>query len=201
LLELVHFYFLSNILGSLHTGTGFFCFVLAEEGHQMVGIDLTSDMIDEARKTSDYLNIPAEFHVMDAENPDFVPGSFDAIVTRNLTWALPNLAVAYKNWHKLLKSDGILINFDADYCREDESKPLPPNHAHKALTKDMIDQYESMKDELRPFQQSRPDSDVRLLTEAGFKNINVDTGVWYRVYNDFDEFYNPTPIFTLTAQA
>ena len=41
---------------------------------------------------------------------------------------------------------------------------------------------------------------VRLLIDAGFSRVTVDTGVWKRVYPEPDEFYNPTPIFTITAE-
>lgn len=35
---------------------------------------------------------------MDAEAPSFAPGSFDAVISRNLTWTLPNLERAYRAW-------------------------------------------------------------------------------------------------------
>ena len=100
------------------TGTGFLAFLLAAEGHHLTGIDLTEDMIQEAKRLSRVLELPAQFYVMDGENPDFPDGSFDAVITRNLTWSLPHLAQAYAQWRKLLKPQGVLINFDADYCRE-----------------------------------------------------------------------------------
>ena len=185
----------------LGTGTGFFCFLLGREGHRMTGIDLTAGMIDEACRTSAELGIPINFQVMDAEKPDFAPHSFDVLVTRNLTWGLPHLAEAYANWHTLLRPGGLLINFDADYCREDTSAPLPENHAHKGISTELAQEYENFKNILRPAQQPRPQWDRELWTAAGFHNIEVDTGVWKRIYADFDEFYNPTPIFTLTATA
>lgn len=73
-----------NIL-DVGTGTGFLACLLAEKGHQVTGIDLTPDMITAAKATATCLSIPADFLVMDAEEPAFAPRSFDAIVTRNLT--------------------------------------------------------------------------------------------------------------------
>lgn len=183
----------------LGTGTGFFAFLLGMEGHTVTGIDLTEDMILQAKRTAEILGIPADFLVMDAEAPGFAPGTFDALVTRNLTWGLPHLREAYRNWFALLKPGGILINFDADYCREKQAESLPPNHAHKGIAPEMRLEYEHFKDALRPVQQPRPEWDVELLTEAGFQNITVDTGVWRRIYQEIDEFYNPTPIFTIAA--
>lgn len=183
----------------LGTGTGFFAFLLGMEGHTVTGIDLTEDMILQAKKSAEILGIPADFVVMDAEAPAFAPETFDALVTRNLTWGLPHLQEAYRNWYALLKPGGILINFDADYCREKQAEALPGNHAHKGIAPELSQEYERFKDTLRPVQQPRPKWDVELLTEAGFRNITVDTGVWQRIYQEFDEFYNPTPIFAIAA--
>lgn len=183
------------------TGTGFLAFLLAAEGHHLTGIDLTEDMIQEAKRLSRVLELPAQFYVMDGENPDFPGGSFDAVITRNLTWSLPHLAQAYAQWRKLLKPQGVLINFDADYCREQPPENLPKDHAHKDLSSSMLQEYESIKDIIRPTQKPRPLWDRELLEKAGYQNISVDTGVWKRIYGQADQFYNPTPIFTITATA
>lgn len=183
------------------TGTGFLACLLAEKGHQVTGIDLTPDMITAAKATATCLSIPADFLVMDAEEPAFAPRSFDAIVTRNLTWTLPHLEAAYARWHTLLKLGGVLINFDGDYCREKVPDVLPPNHAHQGIGAKLMLEYESMKDILRPTQQPRPQWDIMLLKRAGFHNIQVDQSIWKRVYGQADEFYNPTPIFTISAIA
>ena len=116
----------------------------------------------------------------------------------------PNLLVGVvfrQGLPSLLKPGGILLNFDADYCREDAGKPLPENHAHKQIGADLMQEYEHIKDELRPSQQLRPNWDVALLKAAGFRDIRVDTTVWQRIYHNVDEFYNPTPIFLIAARA
>ncbi len=181
------------------TGTGFFAFLLANEGHQVTGIDLTPEMIQEARRMSQALEIPADFYVMDAEMPDFPPESFDVIVSRNLTWALPHMDRAYQAWRRLLKKNGVLINFDGDYCREKEPRVLPEHHAHTGIAPSLMDAYEHLKAELKEGQKPRPQWDRQLLARAGFSKIQVDTSVWYRIYGKMDEFYNPTPIFAIAA--
>ena len=185
----------------LGTGTGFFSFLLAAEGHNMTGIDLTPEMIRDARISAGILKLPAEFLVMDAEKPDFPPESFDALVTRNLTWTLPHLPRAYRAWFGLLKPGGVLINFDADYYRAQErpAKALPENHAHKHLASWMVEENREITRTVGERQQPRPQWDVQLLTECGFERILVDNGVWKRVYAREDEFYNPVPIFTIAA--
>ncbi len=185
----------------LGTGTGFFSFLLAARGHRLTGIDLTADMIAEARRTGCRMGLPVDFQVMDAEAPQFAPGTFDALVSRNLTWGLPHLPRAYASWHDLLKPGGILINFDADYCREPEEVALPENHAHKNLGEGMKTAYEKMKEELRPTQHPRPAWDAELLQASGFHHVTVDPTVWRRIYREKDEFYNPTPFFSIVAYA
>lgn len=182
------------------TGTGFFASLLTTAGHRVVGIDLTEAMIAEAKRKCAQYCWNAEFHVMDAEAPAFPEASFDAIVSRNVTWALPHLPKAYTAWHRLLKKGGVLLNFDADYCHERPCQTLPKEHAHHQLSSDCMAAYERMKDELRQA-QLRPKWDRELLRAAGFSDITVDETVWQRIYGTLDEFYNPTPIFTIAARA
>lgn len=181
------------------TGTGFFASLLSGLGHYVVGIDLTDSMIAEAKRKRAQYGWQAEFHVMDAEKMTFPEQSFDAIVTRNLTWALPHLPAAYRHWRQFLKEGSVLINFDADYCHEQPCHDLPPQHAHESLDEEMKTAYERMKDELRQ-DCLRPEWDKKLLGQAGFSQIYVDTDVWQRIYAVKDEFYNPTPIFTVVAK-
>lgn len=187
----------------LGTGAGFFAFLLAHRGHDVVGIDLTEQMILEARECAKELELDVSFHVMDAEQPDFRPERFDVLVTRNLTWTLPHLAQAYRAWFDLLVPGGVLINFDADYGRaldDQEPKDLPPEHAHKAIPPAMIQESDAITKEIYSGQNPRPLWDVELLLSAGFQKVTVDTGVWQRIYREMDEFYNPVPIFTVAAR-
>lgn len=185
------------------TGTGFLACLLAAEGHTVTGIDLTSEMISRAEEFAKAVKVPAKFLVMDAECPNFPPESFDAIVTRNLTWTLPDLQKAYRSWHELLAKGGTLINFDADYCHEfsdAEDLALLPDHAHKLIPTDLVAENDEITQELCAYQKRRPEWDLRLLLDAGFSRVTVDAGVWKRVYAEPDEFYNPTQIFTIAAE-
>ena len=182
------------------TGTGFFSFLLAAEGHDVTGIDLTEEMIRGAKHSASILGLNPAFMVMDAENPTFEPERFDAIVTRNLTSFLPNLPEAYKKWHRLLKKGGVLVNFDGDYHHDQSRAPLPENHAHKELTPEQNAAYAHIESELRDIQQPRPAWDIPLLRQAGFRDIQVDRECYHRVYREIDRFYNPTPIFCITAR-
>ena len=52
------------------TGTGFFACLLAAEGHEATGIDLTADMIEHAEHMAAVLGLDASFLLMDAEEPE-----------------------------------------------------------------------------------------------------------------------------------
>lgn len=184
------------------TGTGFFACILAAEGHKVTGIDITPDMIEHAEHMASALGMDIDFRLMDAETPDFPPESFDVLVTRNLTWTLPNTEKAYTEWCRILSPNGVLINFDADYSaalEDGKEYDLPENHAHKLLPDSMKEENDSITMELGAYHGRRPQWDVQLLVEAGFERITVDMGVFRRIYAEVDEFYNPTPIFTIAA--
>lgn len=187
------------------TGTGFFAFLLAEEGHSVTGIDLTEDMVNGANRTAEKLGLEVEFKIMDAENPDFEDESFDVVISRNLTWTLPHVNRAYERWYQLLKPGGVLINFDADYCnraeecQEESEDELPPNHAHKLVSPSMKTENDAITMEIAAYQNPRPQWDVELLTNVGFERITIDNGVYKRLYAKKDEFYNPAPVFAIAA--
>ncbi len=184
------------------TGTGFFACLLAAEGHETTGIDLTPDMIAHARHMASVLGQNVRFQIMDAEEPELEPESFDVLVTRNLTWTLPHIEKAYRAWYRLLTPGGVLISFDADYSaalEAEEEQELPANHAHKLVPEYMKAENEAITMEVGAYHGPRPQWDVQLLVEAGFERITVDMGVYRRIYAEIDEFFNPAPIFAIAA--
>jgi predicted deacylase/SAM-dependent methyltransferase len=187
-------------------GTGFFSILLARQGHQVTGIDLTPGMIRGAEQLAEEELTEEErkrcsFLVMDAEKPDFPDGEFDAVVTRNLTWTLPDPWRAYREWTRVLKKDGVLLNFDADYGKEDctEVRSLPANHAHHRLGMEMLEECERLKRQLSISSFSRPGWDLDALEEAGMTVFQVELGIGRRLYLEKDQFYNPTPLFLIRA--
>ena len=73
------------------------------------------------------------------------------------------------------------------------------NHAHKLVPEFLTHENEEITMELSAYEGPRPQWDVQLLVEAGFERVLVDVGVYKRIYKEIDEFYNPTPIFTIAA--
>jgi len=182
-------------------GAGFFSILLAKEGHEVFGIDLTPEMIENAIQLAEEENADCCFQVMDAENPMFADETFDVVISRNLTWTLPNAEHAYGEWMRVLKTGGVLLNFDANYGKEDvaDTKGLPEAHAHFKVGNEMLEECERIKSQLPISRKNRPAYDVAVLCENTAGEIRIDTSLGKRIYLEKDEFYNPAPMFSICA--
>ena len=183
-------------------GAGFFSVLLAKEGHRVTGVDLTPDMIENAKILAAEENADCEFIVMDAENVDFPDGTFDVVISRNLTWTLPHVRRAYRDWVRVLKKGGVLLNFDANYGLSDftDVSSLPENHAHQTIGDDMMRECEEIKRQLPISSYSRPAWDLETLGAMKLQEFAVDLGISSRIYLEKDEFYNPVPMFMIRTQ-
>ena len=183
-------------------GAGFFSVLLAKEGHMVTGIDLTPNMIEGARSLAKEEGVNCTFQVMDAETLKFEDNCFDMVISRNLTWTLPNASKAYGEWMRVLKKGGFMLNFDANYGLEDstDTSSLPKMHAHNMLGSDMMRECDEIKHQLPISSCSRPAWDLQTLETLGVKRIYVDLGISSRIYCEKDEFYNPTPMFLLWTE-
>ena len=168
-------------------GAGFFSILLAQHGHEVTGIDLTPDMIVHSRELAQEEGVSCRFEV---------------IVSRNLTWTLPNAAGAYKEWSRVLKKGGRIINVDANYGADDfaDTTGLPTNHAHFKVGDEMMRECEEIKRQLPISSYVRPAWDLETLGKLGFGKFSIDLGVSGRIYMKKDEFYNPTPLFIVCAE-
>lgn len=182
-------------------GAGFFSILLAKEGHEVFGIDLTPEMIENAIQLAEEENADCCFQVMDAENPMFADETFDVVISRNLTWTLPNAEHAYGEWMRVLKTGGVLLNFDANYGKDDASdtKDLPEQHAHFKVGNEMLEECERIKAQLPISRKNRPAYDVAVLCENTRGEIRIDPDLGKRIYLEKDEFYNPAPMFLICA--
>ena len=94
-------------------GTGFLSLILAEMGYDVVGVDLSEEMIRKAKeKAADRgVELKIKFKVGDAEAIPFESGVFDAIVNRAVLWSLPEPKKALDEWKRVLKPGGKLCFF------------------------------------------------------------------------------------------
>ena len=94
------------------TGRGPFAIYLARLGFNVTGIDLSENMICQAREHAAAHNLRVDFQTGDAENLEFEDNTFDVAVSRNLLWTLPNPDKALKEWRRVMKPGGTLVISD-----------------------------------------------------------------------------------------
>jgi ubiquinone/menaquinone biosynthesis C-methylase UbiE len=92
------------------TGTGFLALILAELGHEVVGLDLSEGMLRVARKKAKQRGLKIQFKLGDAENLPFKDESFDAVICRHLIWTLPNPKRALEEWARVARRKVIVID-------------------------------------------------------------------------------------------
>lgn len=181
------------------TGSGFLAILMASLGHEVTAIDLSPSMINSAKKLSTDLGYNIDFKVMDAENLCFENESFDVIISRNLTWTLPNVEKAYKEWFRVLSCQGLLLNFDANYGNTsfyEETKSLNKDNAHKDIDSNLLKECDNIKDTLSISLKNRPYWDIEILTSIGFECC-YDYTISDRLYANKDKFLNPTRMFAI----
>lgn len=192
-----------NIL-DVGTGTGFFAILLAEKGHRVEGIDLTPAMLEEARTLAKQRNLDITFREMDAQNLAYPDDTFDVVISRNLTWTLPDPERAYASWFRVLKPGGVLLNFDADYAAHVRShsvqnrKVAPDSpYGHVGMT-DALQQENDAITLSMDIGQARPEWDGEVLTRVGFQSCQTDTQVGKRLLGELD--LTTAPMFGIFAR-
>src|SRR5699024_4948600 len=109
---------------------------------------------------------------------------------------------AYRDWVRVLKKGGVLLNFDANYGLSDftDVSSLPENHAHQTIGDDMMRECEEIKRQLPISSYSRPAWDLETLGAMKLQEFAVDLGISSRIYLEKDAFYNPTPMFMIRTR-
>ncbi|MCR5467415.1 MAG: class I SAM-dependent methyltransferase [Lachnospiraceae bacterium] len=187
----------------LGCGAGFFEIILGNMGHEVIGVDLTKDMVDKANemiKLYGMDNTKVKAVQGDAENPGFPEESFDVVISRNLTWTLPHPIDAYKNWYKLLKKDGMLLNFDAEYAKGEHNLYASENKAHMDLPVEMKDECHDIYHMLTISTLNRPAWDVEILKTIGVSKLFTDEEFGSRIFAEHDRFYIPDKMFCIKAK-
>lgn len=193
------------------TGPGFFAILLAEEGFDVTAVDCTESMLHRAKvNAGDYGNLITWIH-SDAQKLPFQAETFDVVVSRNLTWNLEKPDQAYKEWLRVLKKSGILMNFDANwyYYLYDETLRQGYNRDRKRV-REMgmddhyigtdIDRMEYIAKKLPLSKIVRPQWDVSILKESNLKEIRVNSEIWKQVWSEEEKAnYGSTPMFSILA--
>ena len=207
------------------TGTGYFAILLAKEGHEIVGIDVTPSMLEAARRDAEQFGVQAEFAqgcennhdgarqfsgsalfaLMDVQETSFEDASFDAVVSRNVTWTLPDPEKAYREWHRILKPGGILLNFDANYAdnvRHENQKEswIKPDgvYGHVGMTTELMRENAEITLSVPASRHHRPAWDMELAEKIGFSSYGADETLGKRILKEND--MSDAPMFLFWAR-
>ena len=193
------------------TGPGFFPMILAEAGYHVTAVDYTPGMLEKAkenaRKFIGEKSQNIEFQRMDAQALEFADESFDVVISRNLTWNLPHPEAAYKEWLRVLKKGGKLLNFDANwygYLYDDAKREAYENdrkNVEKGSLDDHylctdIDRMEKIALQVPLSETKRPGWDVKVLESLGAGKIEINEEIWQQVWSEEEKLnYGSTPMF------
>lgn len=97
------------------TGTGIISLAISMMGHDVTAVDLCSNMIEKAKQNAEKYGQKIQFVCTAADELPFADNTFDVIVSRNVTWVLPEPEKAFRNWSRVLKPGGMLIYQDANH--------------------------------------------------------------------------------------
>lgn len=193
------------------TGPGFFAILLAEAGYQVTAIDLTPSMLDEARRNAGQLCDYIDFQEMNAQDLVFNDESFDVILSRNVTWNLPEPEIAYAEWARVLKPGGLLMIFDANwyaYLFDGEAQAAYARDRENSVEEgladynvgDNFDRMEQLARRMSITRATRPAWDIETLMYLGL-SVEVDTRIWERVWSHQEKVnFASTPLFLVCGE-
>jgi len=188
----------TNLLKVLDVGTGagFFAILLASHGYQVTGIDMSTEMLREAERNMLDFGCQVEFKCMNAQELEFEDKTFDVVISRNLTWILPDAMQAYREWHRVLKVGGTLLNFDSDYGNKNFSdKNICANDD---VDDEMLKECSAIKNKLRISTHSRPHWDMELLRSLNCE-VHCEENIAPLVQKDDKINYDAVPLFAIQA--
>lgn len=201
------------------TGPGFFANILSEAGHDVTGIDLSENMIEEAKKNAKDFGVEPRFICMDIQHPNLPDNTFDLIVSRNVVWSLSEPRETYENWLRILKPGGRVIVFDGDHLKDlrepekyGKSKFDLEKYKEKYIemygeepkcsyTKDTYEVARGWRVGLPLAKEKRPQWDAENCIDVGFREIYVNINVNDKVLGDERdrEMSKNSPFFMLVA--
>ncbi|CVI69946.1 Glycine/sarcosine N-methyltransferase [Clostridiales bacterium CHKCI001] len=193
------------------TGPGFFPSILAEAGYWVNAVDYTESMLKKAKENTRKFKDRVCLEKMDAQNLTFLDETFDVIISRNLTWNLEQPEKAYREWYRVLKPNGILLNFDANWygylydpekrsAYETDRKNVKDNKMEDHYLCTDIDWMEQIALQMPLSALERPKWDESVLKEVGFLNVQVEPEIWKQVWSVEEKInYQSTPMFMIMA--
>ena len=197
-------------------GPAFFTIILSRAGFRVTGIDAAQGMLEKARANVKRYEVQAEILEMDCNELRFEDNTFDLVVSRNVTHTFVDHVRVYSEWKRVLKPEGVLLIFDANWH-------LPaaiPELMEESLRREKacIEKYGSdfsgntTFDEQKARQSymseprhllgdlRRPDWDCGILRAIGFSKITYERDITEALWDEKEKLiYGHTPMFMIRA--
>ena len=194
----------------LGCGPAFFSIILAKMGLEVTAVDCAEGMLAQARQLIGLTGVSVDLQQMDINQLDFAAGSFDVIVSRNVTWTLSHPWQVYEECQKLLRPGGRLLLFDANWnmpLYDEGMAKRAENRRQECLRQygDTLETADEVTDPLDPLQlplsgTKRPYWDVELLRSMGFGEVHAEFDLTERLWDEKERLlYGETPMFGVFA--
>jgi SAM-dependent methyltransferase len=182
---------LQSVLGTdchevldLGCGPGFFSVLLLGLGYTVSSVDGAGGMVERARKNIAAAGFEGRVSLGDAVKLDQSrPGSFDAIVSRDVVWTLYDPEQAFVRWKELLREGGKVVIYDGNYRRDHASLKRRLGKGIAAMVRFCAEggkafalQHHSADNgfaDLSMVRCRRPGRDLELLRKAGYSRAEA----------------------------
>lgn len=93
----------------LGCGTGSLSLLLAERGHQVLGVDIAPRMVERAQAKTSGAEHRIEFLVGDVQLMPVPTRKFSAVLSRHVLWTVPDPSECVARWSGCLEDDGMFV--------------------------------------------------------------------------------------------
>ncbi len=164
-------------------GPGFFTIILSRQGYNVTAFDYSDKMLDEAKINVKNSGLSAKFVQGDAQKLPFDDETFNVIVSRNLMWNLEKPQEAYKEWLRVLKLGGCIINCDGnhyshhyrdEYMLERKQPSFTDGHNLEYMKDIDVTVMDEIAKELPLSKEMRPKWDIDFLIDNGVCSIGAE---------------------------
>ena len=189
------------------TGPGLFAIISALRGHHVTAVDMNAEMLCKASENAEQAKVKVKFQQVGHVLP-FEPESFDLIISRDVTWTLTEPEETLMSWGRLLKKNGIIKYFDAEWYYYLKNKE---NMRHWLTSRETIlkqggsfyvksNEMEELAKELPMTYKDRPQWDIKFWQDNGFP-CDVRESMNPVVYSEKEQIqYQNYSVFLVTVK-
>lgn len=170
-------------------GPGFLSILLAQMGHRVTAVDGAEEMVARAARNFQHADIQIKnLYCSDAVVlPREAAAGYDIILSRDVVWTLYDPKKAYARWQQLLRPGGLLLVYDGNYRRDQNTLKVNLWRQFSKVLKRITDGRSSSPNEhhtahvfeMLPFVKvERPQADYEILASAGYTLIDVQNDAY-----------------------